>query len=406
MKVCFLVGSMCISGGTYVIIQHASYLKSKGFSVTLAVQQPFSSSTLTWHDQAMQLRCIDIDQAKAESFDLVIATWWKTVFELGQFHARHYAYFVQSIESRFYPEDESPLRSLVDSTYHFPVSYLTEATWIRDYLYKKFGQTVTLVRNGIRKDVYQSEGPSIAPRLGRQPRVLIEGHFGVSFKNTALALRLARDAGASDVWVLTGSPIRWLPGANRVFSQVPMLKTPDIYRSCDILIKLSTVEGMFGPPLEIFHCGGTAVVYDVTGHDEYIINGFNASVIPRGDAAAVVESIRVLLSDREKLQSLKNGAIKTAASWPSWEDSSARFLQWALSTLETVPMDRSVLNQLGAQSYSKYGHEERVRLNKNPRIVRRHKLNAFASRFPNAVVQAVKQLEAVSEVIFCNRETY
>lgn len=406
MKLCFLVGSMSISGGTYVIIQHASYLKAHGFDVTLAVQESFSSSTLAWHDQAQQLRCVPIEQAKTESFDLVIATWWKTAFELGQFDARHYAYFVQSIESRFYPVDEGPLRTLVDSTYRLPVSYITEATWIRDYLSEKFCQTVALVRNGIRKDVYRCDGPKIAPRTGQQPRILIEGHFGVSFKNTALALRLARDAGARDVWVLTGSPIHWIPGASRVFSQVPMLQTADIYRSCDILIKLSTVEGMFGPPLEIFHCGGTAVVYDVTGHDEYITQGFNACVIPRGDAEAVVETIRTLLNDHAKLKSLKDGALQTATDWPSWEKSSAVFLQWVQGALETAPVDRSVLNEMTAQAYSKYGRDEQARHNNNPRIVRRRKLSELASRLPGSLVRTVKQLEAVGEVIFCDRETY
>ena len=41
-----------------------------------------------------------------ERFDLVFATWWKTALELHRINAYQYAYFVQSIESRFYPESE------------------------------------------------------------------------------------------------------------------------------------------------------------------------------------------------------------------------------------------------------------------------------------------------------------
>jgi hypothetical protein len=47
--------------------------------------------------------------------------------------------------------------------------------------------------------------------------------------------------------------------------EVIYFDTPLVYRSCDILGKLSYVEGMFGPPLEMFHCGWTAIVYNVTG---------------------------------------------------------------------------------------------------------------------------------------------
>ena len=48
-KICFLVGSMSISGGTYVIVQHAAYLQDHGYDVTLAVQEPFTPQTLAWH---------------------------------------------------------------------------------------------------------------------------------------------------------------------------------------------------------------------------------------------------------------------------------------------------------------------------------------------------------------------
>lgn len=406
MKVCFLVGSMAISGGTYVIVQHAAYLRDRGFDVTLAVQEPFSASTLTWHDEAPKLRCVPIDQAKTESFDLVIATWWKTAFELGQFNSQRHAYFVQSIESRFYPEEEAPLRALVDSTYQFPVTYVTEATWIRDHLSKHFGQTATLVRNGIRKDIYQTTGPTAAAQSDGQPRVLVEGHFGVPFKNTALSIRLAREAGAKDIWLLTGSPVRWIPGVKRIFSRVPMWQTAEIYRSCDILIKLSTVEGMFGPPLEIFHCGGTAVVFDVTGHDEYIVDGVNARVIPRGDAGAVVRTIRALLNDRAELRKLKDGALRTAKEWPSWEQSSDAFLRWVETALTAPATNQAALAELAAGAWADYGRDEQQRLRKNPRIVRRHKLSALAARLPATLVHAAKRLEAVLEVASRSKKAY
>jgi O-antigen biosynthesis protein len=406
MKLCFLVGSMAISGGTYVIVQHASYLRDQGFDVTLAVQEPFTPATLAWHDQAPTLRCVPFEDAKSEHFDLVIATWWKTALEIGNFNADRHAYFVQSIESRFYPADEVPLRALVDSTYHLPVNYVTEASWIRSHLTEHFGHAAALVRNGIRKDVYQPSGPTVATRENGQPRVLVEGHFGVSFKNTALAIRLAREAGAKDIWLLTGSPVSWVPKVSRVFSRVPMVSTPDIYRSCDILVKLSTVEGMFGPPLEIFHCGGTAVVFDVTGHDEYIVDGLNARVVARNDADRVVEAIRELLRDADRLQRLKDGALQTAADWPSWGQSSAQFQTWVQACLEGPAVDRTILAEMAAKAWSDYARDEQARLHRNPGIVRRHKLSAIASRMPASVVRRVKQMEAAGEVMFGGRKAF
>ena len=403
-KICFLVGSMAISGGTYVIVQHAAYLHDQGYDVTLAVQEPFTAQTLAWHDRTSRLRCVPLDAAKSEMFDLVIATWWKTALELRYFNAPRHAYFVQSIESRFYPVTEVPLRALVDATYQFPVAYVTEATWIRDHLATCYGHEVALVRNGIRKDVYRTMGPTMAPRDPNcQPRVLVEGHFGVSFKNTALGVRLAREAGAKDIWVLTGTPIKWIPGVSRVFSRVPMNVTPEIYRSCDILVKLSTVEGMFGPPLEIFHCGGTAIVFDVTGHDEYIVDGHNACVVRRGDMDGVVTTLRRLLDDRTELARLQAGALQTADVWASWDESSAAFRDWVETALAGPTVDRAVLAELSDKAFAEYARDEQLRLANAPRMPR-HRLSALAARFPPSLLRSLKQLEAASEVLFGPRE--
>ena len=396
---------MAISGGTYVIVQHAVYLHERGYDVTLAVQEPFTTKTLAWHDRTSVLRCLPIDAAKVEAFDLVIATWWKTAFELQHFNAPRYAYFVQSIESRFYPKAEAPLRALVSATYSFPVAFVTEAEWIREYLQGRICRAVALVRNGIRKDVYCPTGPVIAPRnLARQPRVLVEGHFGVAFKNTVLGVRLAREAGAEDIWLLTGSPVRWVPGVSRVFSQVSMVTTPEIYRSCDILVKLSTVEGMFGPPLEIFHCGGTAIVFDVTGYDEYIVDGQNASVVRCGDVEGVVATLSRLLADRSELARLQAGALLTAEAWWSWEESSAAFRDWVDAALVGPAVDRAVLTELTERAFAEYVREEQARLANVPRNLRRHRLSELAAWMPAGLVRCVKQLEAAGEVWFGSRE--
>lgn len=400
-RICFLVGSMAISGGTYVIVQHASFLHNLGHDVTLAVQEKFNASTVSWHDRASNLRCIPIAEAKDESFDLVIATWWKTALELAEFDSRAYAYFIQSIESRFYPSDEGPLRALVDSTYDLPIKLATEALWIQRYLTVEHTQTSALIRNGIRKDVYRLDGPAVAPRDPSHPRVLVEGPFGVPFKNTALAIRLAKKAGAKDIWVLTSSPAGRLPGVSRVFSRMAMNDTPSVYRSCDILLKLSTVEGMFGPPLEMFHCGGTSVVFNVTGHDEYIIHGQNSLVVPTGDVKGVVRSLEELLCDRSLLKKLSSAATETARGWPSWDQSSAAFATWVDECLLFGMADRTELRKRNQTAWEVYGREEQQRLKDNPGVVRRYKLRAFASRvLPPVVARSAKRLECRYEVVF------
>ncbi|WP_232436124.1 glycosyltransferase family 4 protein [Burkholderia ubonensis] len=398
MKICFLVGSAHVSGGTYVINQHAAWLQSQGHEVTIAPQMPFDEQTLAWHPEARKLRHILLPEAANEKFDLVIATWWKTALELPRFDAAQYAYFVQSIESRFYNEREVPLRAFVEKTYALDLPVITEATWIKEYLSERYGRNVFLARNGIRKDVYTPDGPRIAPRPGRgKLRVLVEGPFGVFFKNVGRTVKLARRSGADEVWLMTSSDVQWYPGVDRVFSRVPVEKTAEIYRSCDVIVKLSYVEGMFGPPLEMFHCGGTSIVYAVTGHDEYIVHDTNGLVTASDDEERVVRYINELKNDPDKLERLKREALETAQRWPSWGEASSIFGDSVEAIMQQPKADREALQRAIDDAWREYTLHETERLKRTPSQTLIYKLSALVHRMPPSVSRRLQQARYILE---------
>ena len=346
MKILFILGSLEIGGGTYVVLQHAEHARAAGHEVTLVVLSRYSQAELLWHPGLAILKLAhisDLREVKGERFDIAIATYWRTALELHQFEARQYAYFVQSIESRFYDDSQTRMRGLVDQTYDLGLPGITEATWIQRHLQQHHGSEFLLAYNGIRKASYAEHGPVHAPRVPGKLRVLVEGPFGSVIKNTGRTVRLAVRSRASETWLLTSSDVSWYPGVDRVFSRVPIAQVAEVYRSCDLIVKLSFVEGMFGPPLEMFHCGGTAVVYDVSGHDEYIVHGRNALVATMHDEATVVAHLDRLCDDPQLLAQLKEGARATAAAWPDWPEASAVFLTHLEALLASEPVQREQL---------------------------------------------------------------
>lgn len=327
MKWAVLLGSAAVGGGTYVIFEHAVRAMERGANVTIVTMEHVARKELYWHDRAQNLNWKTIQEAEKEAYDVVICTWWRLVYEAYRLKAKHYIYFVQSVESRFYPVEEKPLRQLAEATYMLPMPVITEAAWIQEYLKKNYLRKVRLVRNGIRKDIYTPKGKCYAPREKGRLRVLVEGPVDVDFKNVPKTISLCRRSEADEIWLMTSSDIKSYPGIDRVFSKVPIEETPEIYRSCDVIVKLSYVEGMFGPPLEMFHCGGTAITYDVTGYDEYIEHGSNALVAARDDDKRVMEYLNQLKREPDYLRKLKAGALHTASQWNSWEQSSALFYE-------------------------------------------------------------------------------
>lgn len=354
MKIGIFLGSPGINGGTYVIYEHASRLQQKGHQVILVTKQKVEPEEHAWHSSAHELAWLPLEQARAESFDIVLATWWQSPFLLHELQSIHYAYFVQSIETSFFPPPDpldyadlnnTIMQDLCEQTYSYALPIITEAAWIQDYIYKNYNNYPELVRNGIRKDIYTTDGRAIAPCEQGKFRVLVEGPVDVGYKNVPASIRLAQQAGADEIWLLTSSDINQYQDVDRVFSQVPIHETPAVYRSCDLLLKLSYVEGMFGPPLEMFHCGGTALVYDVTGHDEYIVHNQNSYVVAREEEAEVVHLLRHLKQHPKELARLKQGAAQTALSWPDWQECSAAFEKVLFEITDRRPASREYLKQ-------------------------------------------------------------
>jgi glycosyltransferase involved in cell wall biosynthesis len=345
----FLLGSPSINGGTYVIYEHATRLKRNGHRVVVITREEVEAGEYAWHSSAHELEWLTIDQAETEHFDLVLATWWQSPFLLHKFPAKHYIYFVQSIETRFFlpsdpldygSQDDKIWQQLCEKTYSYNLPIITEAEWIQDYIFTTYNNYPWLVRNGIRKDIYTVDGDVIAPRREKIFRVLVEGPVDVAYKNVPTSIQLARQAGADEIWLLTSSDVTQYKDVDRVFSRVPIHETPAIYRSCDLLLKLSYVEGMFGPPLEMFHCGGTALVYAVTGHDEYIVHDSNSFVVARDDEEQVISLLRKLKQEPGELKRLKQGARETAAQWPGWRECSGEFEKVLLAIAATRPVSR------------------------------------------------------------------
>jgi glycosyltransferase involved in cell wall biosynthesis len=329
MKIGFLVGDIVhISGGSNVIIEHAAGLAALGHDVVLIPPTPADSQG-SWHPKLKGLSIRPLDDCRGETFDFLFATWWLTWFDLHQLDARVYGYFNQSYESRFHPERHYKLQNR--STYSLPLFFVTEARWLEQFIRHLQPQArVAYVPNGlspeyfpVRREVPKRRGPL---------RVIVEGPWGVPFKGVKesfdLLERAARQIPLTVGWltsyaggqrpVISGKPVK-------VWERIGIHEVADVLREHDVMLKLSTVEGMYGPPLEMFSQGGTAITTPVSGCDEYVVHGHNALLAPSSDASAAVRYL-VRLSENDEVSSmLRRNALATAQAWPDWKAATGQF---------------------------------------------------------------------------------
>lgn len=360
MKWVILLADVGICGGVNVIYEHIAYAYGQGVEITIASREKLSSEDAQWHDAAECAEYKTYEECGAICYDAAIATGWNTVYDVYRINARKYVYFVQAVESRFHKNQNTVGAKLAEMTYVLPFQYITEATWIREYLCSKYGWQARLVLNGINKNIFHD---SVEPYTARQEgklRILIEGNVDNWRKNIEETVALCRRSEADEIWLMTSSKINAYEGIDRVFSKVPMRDVPRVYASCDVLVKLSLAEGMFGPPLEMFHCGGTAVIYDIEGTEEYIIHEYNALVVQKDNPETVVAAVNELKRNPGKLRSLKANAQKTAQKWRGWDCASREFYETVMELPETDERDqRALMRETRAyQSWFGLEHEE------------------------------------------------
>jgi len=313
MKIAYLIPGCGVSGGIAVVCQHVNRLLSRGHEVLLVSET--DEQAIDWFPN-QRVPIVSLQNFPAD-LDVLVATAWSTAFRVAVLPAKHKFYFVQSDETRFHPKN-SAWEHITRLSYSIGYNYLTEARWIRQWLSDGFGHLAELVPNGLDDSIFFSSEP-IVPK-GSKPRILIEGAIGLPYKGMAEAFEAVQDIDV-EVWCVSsfGKPAKtWK--CHRFFEQVPMTEMRRIYSSCDILVKLSRVEGFFGPPMEMMACGGTVVVGEVTGYDEYIENEVNALVVDPLKPQQAATAIKRLIEDADLRERLVVNGKLTAERW-QWETS-------------------------------------------------------------------------------------
>jgi len=363
MRLVVLVPSLRLSGGLNVVVEHATRLSTRhGFDVTLAITHHVGEEA--WPYEGLSaVRVVDIDDIAGESFDLALATWWDTVSFLGRVAAKHYAYFIQSLEDRFYDHDD-PQVALAGLTYRLRLPVITEARWIAD-LMSQLDPSLPChyVRNGINKDVFPEQA-EVEPRRVGPLRVLIEGNPDDHIKGVPEAIEALRRMN-SPAQVTVVAAKRSIALNAEVIGPLTQRELSELYARTDVVLKLSRVEGMSGPPLEGFHRGATCVITPVTGHDEYLQHGWNGLLVGWDDLDGTARALDLLAEDRRLLHFLRTNAAATARAWPSWEQSST-MMSGALKALCTSPavdlasiepLYREARHQIAHASFAVHGHK-------------------------------------------------
>jgi O-antigen biosynthesis protein len=319
MRVAFVVPNLSPSGGTRVVAGHAR---------RLAEEHGIDADVVATDG--------DLTAARKRRYDVVIATWWATAEAVYALDAARRVVFLQSLEYQWYRRAEAADALPASLVLSLPLHYVAVSAGLAaEFERLRPDAACPVVPNGVDKDVFTPRDPE---RPGGPLRVLVEGQPTIWLKGVEDAVRAVRamsEPAHLTVAALHADATDRLD-ADDVRVGLTSEEMAELYRSSDVVLKLSRVEGLGLPAIEAMHCGVPCVVTPFAGHSDYMRHGENGVVVGFDDLPGATAWLDTLARGAALRERLRRGALETAAGWPSPHESTAR-LAGVLEEIHAAP---------------------------------------------------------------------
>jgi glycosyltransferase involved in cell wall biosynthesis len=325
LRVVYVTEDTGVGGGHRDIFEHLNRLAARGHEVALysLAGEP------DWFDLNVPVHTFDdytdLVEALAPLQAIKVATWWNTAAPVWLASTLHGipVYFVQDIETSYYPDDEY-VRNCVLASYRHEFRYMTISSWNRERL-RELGLDAELIAPGIDLENFRP-----LPGVARRRDMLLAVGRSNPLKNFPLTLAawqaLAEPRPQLRLFGVEPALATAAPGI--VYEEAPTdERVNELMCEAAIFVQTSTHEGFCLPALEAMATGAAVVCTDAHGNRDFCVDGENC-LMPASRTEDVRAALARLLADPALCERLGRAGIETAADY-AWErriDTLERFL--------------------------------------------------------------------------------
>ena len=279
-----------MGGGHRDIFEHLNRLAARGHDVALYTLGTRRTGS-RWRCPCAASPTTRSSRALAALDAIKVATWWKTAAAVWRASSRSGipVYFVQDIETSYYPDDERARHAVLDS-YRPEFRYMTISQWNRERL-RELDLDAELIPPGIDLECFRPW----AEIARRDDMVLALGRSN-PLKNLPLTLAAWRALHEPRPELCMFGIEPELAESRHALCEPRRRAGQRAFNRGDVFIQTSTHEGFALPPLESMATGGAVVCTDAHGNRDFCVDGVNC-LMPEPRPAAVAEALERLLED-------------------------------------------------------------------------------------------------------------
>jgi GT2 family glycosyltransferase/glycosyltransferase involved in cell wall biosynthesis len=314
LQIVYVTEGTGVGGGHRDIFEHLNRLAARGHDVALYTLGPEPD----WFDLRVPVRTFeeygDLIEALSPLDAIKVATWWNTASPVWLSSVVHGipVYFVQDIETSYYPDDVF-VRHAVLASYRSEFRFMTISSWNRDRL-RELGLDAVLIPPGIDLENFHPR-----KKVSRRDDMLLALGRTNPLKNfpATLAAWRALALPRPELRLFGVEPaLADQPGIS--YEEAPSdERVGELMCEATVFVQTSTHEGFCLPALEAMACGAAVVCTDAHGNRDFCVDGENC-LMPEGGAGEVTAAIERLLTDRGLRERLGQAGMATADGY-AWE---------------------------------------------------------------------------------------
>jgi GT2 family glycosyltransferase/glycosyltransferase involved in cell wall biosynthesis len=323
LRIVYVTEDTGVGGGHRDIFEHLNRLAARGHDVALyTLGEPpqwfaLDAPVRTFADYD------ELGDALAKLDAIKVATWWMTAAAVWRASIPRGipVYFVQDIETSYYPDHERARHAVLDS-YRPEFRYMTISSWNRERL-RELDLDAELIPPGIDLENF---GPR--PEVARREDMVLALGRTNPLKNLPLTLAGWRTLKPRPELCLFGIEPELAREGVRYVESPNDEQVNELLCEATVFIQTSVHEGFALPPLEAMATGAAVVCTDAHGNRDFCIDGVNC-LMPEANAAAVGAALQRLLDDPALRAGLGSAGIETAQEY-AWEkriDALERFFE-------------------------------------------------------------------------------
>ena len=255
----------------------------------------------------------EVCDREIKNADIVIATWWTTVLEMGKLSASKgkKINLIQGYENWIGHEDELHSSYNMNNTINIVV-----ATYLKKIVEQHTNNPTLLIPNAIDSDKYKVT----IPIESRNAYTVCMMYSIQKIKGSEYGLEALKQL--KNMYPLLKVELFGICAEpDGLPDWIKFYRDPDdlvnIYNHNSIFIANSLTEGMALTPMEAMFCGCACILTDINGHSEYGFDNDTALLYQAENTNDLVSKLEILLSDNARRVSLakKSNEFIRQFSW-------------------------------------------------------------------------------------------